>query len=81
MKRNATVVETPTPENGYFWKVAVEGRDHEFLRGTGAPAAGTEVGAKGTVEYRSGKGYGLYFWVKGCGHSGDPHAVCSDCGW
>jgi len=59
-KRRAVIAQTPSPDNGYSYVVCTEnGTLH--LRGLGAPM-GEPVGARGWVQYTTGRFGGLYFW-------------------
>ena len=62
-KQQATIVETPDASNGFRWKVQRDGEKWpDYLSGPGAPPAYTPTETVGTIEYRSGAGYGLFFW-------------------
>lgn len=59
--KTGTIVEKPSPENGYFYVVDVDGEDRMYLRGSNV-AKSPEVGQRGTLTYRRGASYALWFW-------------------
>jgi hypothetical protein len=66
-KVRGTIVATPLDDgngcrgNGFFVIKTVDGGYHNLI-GMGAPMGG-KVGDKGWVQYQSGAGFGLYFWI------------------
>lgn len=57
----ATIHEKPTEKNGWFYVVKTDHDNVFHLRGMGAPKDGN-IGDRGTIQYRSGRNFGLYFW-------------------
>ena len=58
----AEIIETPTEENGYFYRVHTCIGDAHFLCGLGTPQDG-HVGQRGTIQYKAGACSGQYFWA------------------
>ncbi len=58
----AEIVEVGSYENGHTYKVRTFVATVHLLRGLGAPRGGY-VGQRGTIQYRTGPSYGLYFWT------------------
>lgn len=60
--RRAKILEEPTPKNGYFYKVKIEGSKFpEYMRGVGAPKH-AKVGDRGILTYQTSSSFGLWFW-------------------
>jgi len=60
-KLPAEIVETPDRSNGHCYIVETDCGRTLNLRGLGAPKGG-KLGDRGTVQYQTGAGFGLYFW-------------------
>lgn len=59
LKRKAEVIDTPSETNGWRYVVRDETGEEHYLRGI---AKSPEVGTKGTISYRQGPSYALWFF-------------------
>jgi hypothetical protein len=58
----ATIIDVPSRDNGWYYRVKTDHGVEHLLAGAGAPKGG-KVGDLGTVAYQSGAGWGMWFWT------------------
>lgn len=63
--RAATILESPTNDNGYWWVVLDSNLEKHYLRGIGAPKLDKDsVGDCGTIEFTKLGSGAIWKWVR-----------------
>lgn len=57
----ACITEIPNRDNGWRYKITSDDGEVYNLTAMSIPG-NTKKGCRGTIQYRSGASYGLYFW-------------------